>query len=284
MVAVLKAVQPEALSTQTIVDKAKELGIREFEEKDKNKIATVRCACWARCASFKACCARPQACCGPALCDSSSIWPRQPATCVAPGSCHNPLLPADSHAPFGFPSGVQALTSDRNFLRIGKGAYSLHCFHPEAEHLVKAPQPKAPKEPKEGAKQKKAAAAAAGTPSAAGGDATPGKAGASTTKKAAKQAAKEGGQEGKEPKEAVPMVRVEAKPLEVGLPARLHTRPPACRPAACSAILPTGAANFSLSLFWLCGLFRWVRRTPGLFASLTTATAGPPCTACTAGG
>jgi hypothetical protein len=25
---------------------------------------------------------------------------------------------------------------------MAKGAYSLHCFHPEAEQLVKAPQPK----------------------------------------------------------------------------------------------------------------------------------------------
>jgi hypothetical protein len=137
---------------------------------------------------------------------------------------------------------LQALTSDRNFLRIGKGAYSLHCFHPEVEQLVKAPQPKAPKEPKEGGKQKKAAAAGvAGTPSAAGGDATPGKGGASTSKKAAKQA-KEGGQEGKEPKEEVPMVRVEAKPLEVGL-------------TACQAACCLSAAHFSLSLCWSCGLF-----------------------------
>jgi hypothetical protein len=39
---VLIGVRPEALSTQGIVDKAKELGIREFEEKDKKAIAQVR--------------------------------------------------------------------------------------------------------------------------------------------------------------------------------------------------------------------------------------------------
>ena len=39
---VLIAVRPEALSTQAIVDKAKEMGIREFEEKDKKAIAQVR--------------------------------------------------------------------------------------------------------------------------------------------------------------------------------------------------------------------------------------------------
>ena len=37
----------------------------------------------------------------------------------------------------GLPS-LQALTSDPNFLRISKGAYSLHCFHPDKEQLVKA--------------------------------------------------------------------------------------------------------------------------------------------------
>ena len=37
---------------------------------------------------------------------------------------------------------LQMLSSDPNFLRISKGTYSLHCFHPEKEQLVKAPQPK----------------------------------------------------------------------------------------------------------------------------------------------
>ena len=77
---------------------------------------------------------------------------------------------------------MQALTSDPNFLRISKGAYSLHCFHPEKEQLVKAPQPKEPKK-----------VVAADTPVAAG----------------------EGG-EPKEEKEVVPMVAVQAKTLEVG--------------------------------------------------------------------
>jgi hypothetical protein len=36
---------------------------------------------------------------------------------------------------------LQALT-DPNFIRLAKGAYSLHCFHPDKEQLVKAPQPK----------------------------------------------------------------------------------------------------------------------------------------------
>ncbi|EFN58898.1 expressed protein [Chlorella variabilis] len=75
---------------------------------------------------------------------------------------------------------MQALTSDPNFLRISKGAYSLHCFHPEKEQLVKAPQPKEPKK-----------VVAADTPVAAG----------------------EGG-EPKEEKEVVPMVAVQAKTLE----------------------------------------------------------------------
>ena len=84
---------------------------------------------------------------------------------------------------------LQSLTSDANFLRMAKGAYSLHCFHPEQEQLVRA-QP--PKEPKEG-KQKKAGAGEGATP----------------------VAGVEGAGEAKPAKEAVPMVRVEAKPLEV---------------------------------------------------------------------
>ena len=37
---------------------------------------------------------------------------------------------------------MQALASDPNFLRVSKGAYSLHCLHPDKEQLVRAPQPK----------------------------------------------------------------------------------------------------------------------------------------------
>jgi hypothetical protein len=31
----------------------------------------------------------------------------------------------------------QALAADPNFIRLDKGAYSLHCFHPEREQLVR---------------------------------------------------------------------------------------------------------------------------------------------------
>ena len=86
---------------------------------------------------------------------------------------------------------LQALASDPNFLRVSKGAYSLHCLHPDKEQLVRAPQPKEPKPSQK---------AAAGTPAASG--ATPGMAGASTATKA---------------KEAAPMIRVEPKALEVRL-------------------------------------------------------------------
>jgi hypothetical protein len=96
---------------------------------------------------------------------------------------------------------LQALATDPNFIRISKGAYSLHCFHPEREQLVKAPQPKEPKEPKE-PKPSKKAAAATGTPGAGAADAA-----TSTAKKA---------------KDSGPMVRVEAKPLEVR-PRPTHT-------------------------------------------------------------
>jgi hypothetical protein len=36
----------------------------------------------------------------------------------------------------------QALLGDANFIRLGKGAYSLHAYHPDKEQLVRAPQPK----------------------------------------------------------------------------------------------------------------------------------------------
>jgi hypothetical protein len=156
MVAVLKAVQPEALSTQGIVDKAKELGIREFEEKDKKAIAQVRAghslvivcmmqlavvpaascpdaapACLGACLAFTAscCCTGHVArcihcCCIP--CPAEMLTPNTSAC------CHAPLAAAV----------LQLLASDANFLRMAKGAYSLHCLHPEAEQLVKAPQPK----------------------------------------------------------------------------------------------------------------------------------------------
>ena len=36
----------------------------------------------------------------------------------------------------------QAMAADPNFIRLSKGAYSLHCLHPDKEQLVRAPQPK----------------------------------------------------------------------------------------------------------------------------------------------
>ena len=36
---------------------------------------------------------------------------------------------------------LQLLQSDPNFVRLSKGVYSLHCFHPDKEVLVKAPAP-----------------------------------------------------------------------------------------------------------------------------------------------
>ena len=91
-------------------------------------------------------------------------------------SCPSDLLP-------------QSLTSDANFLRMAKGTYTLHCFHPEQEQLVRVPPPKEPKEGKQ-----KAAGAGEGATPVAGAEGTEG---------------------AKPAKEAVPMVRVEAKPLEV---------------------------------------------------------------------
>jgi hypothetical protein len=76
---------------------------------------------------------------------------------------------------------LQALAADPNFIRLDKGAYSLHCFHSEREQLVKARQPKEPKKAKEGAD--------GATPVAAS--------------------------EQKQAKEEVPMVRVEPKAWEV---------------------------------------------------------------------
>ena len=75
---------------------------------------------------------------------------------------------------------VQALVGDPNFLRVSKGAYSLHCLHPDKEQLVRAPQPKEPKPSKKTAEGETSAAA-----------------------------------KPKEEKEAVPMIRVEPKMLEV---------------------------------------------------------------------
>ena len=116
---------------------------------------------------------------------------------------------------------LQMLSSDPNFLRLSKGNYSLHCFHPEKEQLVKKEQ-KAPKEPK----QPKKAAAAAGTP---GTSATAAAAGAGTPGKAAKPE-----------KEAVPMVEVKAKTLEVSGVAFLHI------PFLLAAELPAKSWIFTL--------------------------------------
>ncbi|KAL4457501.1 hypothetical protein ABPG75_012366 [Micractinium tetrahymenae] len=121
MVAVLKAVQPQALTVQGILDKGKEMGLEALEDKQK----TVG----------------------------------------------------------------QALSSDPNFIRLSKGAYSLHCLHPDKEQLVRVHPPK----------ETKKAAAAAGTP---------------TGKAAATPAAAAGEGTAQKEKEEVPMVRVEAKSLE----------------------------------------------------------------------
>jgi hypothetical protein len=93
---------------------------------------------------------------------------------------------------------LQVLATDPNFIRLAKGAYSLHCFHPDKEQLVRAPQPKEPKEPKAAAGGEAGATPAAGSSKGAAG------AVGSTAKK-------------EKEKEAVPMVRVEAKPLEVSI-------------------------------------------------------------------
>ena len=90
----------------------------------------------------------------------------------------------------------QALATDPNFIRLAKGAYSLHCFHPDKEQLVRV-QP--PKEPTSG--KKAAGAAADGATPAAGGE---GGEGGATPVAAKKE------------REAVPMQRVEAKSWEVG--------------------------------------------------------------------
>ena len=47
-----------------------------------------------------------------------------------------------SQAPCLLSAHLQALSSDPNFIRLSKGAYSLHCLHPDKEQLVRAPQPK----------------------------------------------------------------------------------------------------------------------------------------------
>ena len=102
-------------------------------------------------------------------------------------------------------------------MRLSKGVYSLHCFHPDKEVWAKAPAPK----------KRKAEAAPEG------GDAapTPNKptlkpsTPKSSKPKSAAKAAKpsgEGGEGGQavEKKEEVPMVQVQAKPLEVGAAAQ----------------------------------------------------------------
>ncbi len=87
---------------------------------------------------------------------------------------------------------MQSLSSDPTFLRLSKGAYSLHCFHPDKEQLVKAPQPKEAKEPKK--------SLAMGSPAAGSVAAGEGAAGSP-----------------KAEKEAVPMVAVQAKSLDVSI-------------------------------------------------------------------
>ncbi len=101
---------------------------------------------------------------------------------------------------------TQALATDPNFIRLSKGAYSLHCFHADKEQLVRVAPPK---EPKSGKKAAGAADGGEAAAAAAGGEgsATP----------AAGAAKKE--------KEAVPMQRVEAKSWEVGGKDCLHGIP-----------------------------------------------------------
>ena len=110
--------------------------------------------------------------------------------------CHCRTLPLP-HTSLPLPfHPLQLLSTDPNFIRLAKGAYSLHCFHPDKEQLVRV-QP--PKEPKSG--KKAAGAAGDGATPAAGGE---GGEGGATPAAAKKE------------KEAVPMQRVEAKSLEVG--------------------------------------------------------------------
>ena len=75
------------------------------------------------------------------------------------------------------------MATDPNFIRLAKGAYSLHCFHPDKEQLVRVQPPKEKKEKD------------------AGEGATP---------------AAPGEGERQPEKESVPMIAVEAKSWEVG--------------------------------------------------------------------
>ena len=86
-----------------------------------------------------------------------ACWPR----CLLGDHCHlllllplpHSLLPLSLHSlhsPLGFGawpaptllyllSCPQLIAVDPNFLRISKGAYSLHCFHPDKEQVRRAP-------------------------------------------------------------------------------------------------------------------------------------------------
>ncbi|PSC69056.1 DDT domain-containing protein [Micractinium conductrix] len=207
LVAVLKAVQPEALTAAGIAEKAKELGIREFDEKQTRNLAPVLAndPNFLRISkgTYSLHCFHP---------DKEqlvkAVQPKEPkeskkaAATPAAGkkggegegegdAAKTPKVPlvrveAKSleevekqykegtlkHALVAVLKAVQpgALTVqgmvvkgkemglsvleekqksiggliavDPNFLRISKGAYSLHCFHPDKEQLVKAPEPK----------------------------------------------------------------------------------------------------------------------------------------------
>ena len=153
------------------------------------------------------------------------------------------------------PHPQQVLATDPNFIRLSKGAYSLHCFHADKEQLVRV-QP--PKEPKSGKKAAAAAAAAA----AAGGE---GGEGGATPAAAKKE------------KEAVPMQRVEAKSWEVGAGRgsvggreevwEVGRRPPP--PSGCRPLLWPAALSLSCKARRCClpdwSLTLWHRIPPSTF-------------------
>ena len=74
--------------------------------------------------------------------DGSRRWPRLIPEAHMPGWQKERRMHCETVAahPLSPPRRHQVLANDPNFLRISKGTYSLHCFHPDKEQLVKAVQ------------------------------------------------------------------------------------------------------------------------------------------------
>ena len=126
-----------------------------------------------------------------------AVQVRELQSALVPHWRPTPNLPSSLLSRVHFPHPplpAQALATDPNFIRLSKGAYSLHCFHADKEQLVRVQPPKEKKE------KDKAAGDEGATPAAAGE-----------------------GEAGRQPeKDAVPMIAVEAKSWEVGWCRKWH--------------------------------------------------------------